>query len=448
VGIRTTVPRCDIVEPWQCAADVVADWFLLGLPPRDAIAQRPELRTMPASERAEVVRLAHTSLAMQRYLGFVVAGVEGLVPLAPHDRATVLVLTALVVRGELPAAAAGSLSTTRMHRAFDFTSSLERDHRLSAIEDAQLRFAIRHSLPDWLAAVFLREFGAEAEPIMAALNGPAPRTIRTNTLRVGSRDALVAALAAVGIVTHATQYAPLGLQIEGVADLFATSLYREGAFEQQDEASQLAVVATAPPPRGRVLDLCAGNGGKALGLSAVMGNRGEILATDVHEGRLQALRVRARRAGVSNLRSVTIGEDRWPADVEAFAAAADRILIDAPCSGIGSWRRRPEARWLLAEADLASLNRTQDRLLDRTAALLRPGARIVYATCSLLPQENEQRVDALLARRKDLERVRLSEVLGGAVAAPIADANGASLSLRPNQHGCDGFFAAILRKRR
>ena len=220
------------------------------------------------------------------------------------------------------------------------------------------------------------------------------------------------------------------------------------ALEQQDEASQLAVAATAPPPRGRVLDVCAGNGGKTLALAAAMQNRGELLATDVHAGRLQAMKVRARRAGVSNLRIAAIGEDQWPAEVEAFAATADRLLVDAPCSGTGAFRRRPEARWQLAASDLPSLQRTQDALLERAALLLRPGARIVYATCSLLAQENEARVAALLARHPELERVRLVEVLGASVASPIADGTGSSLSLRPDRHGCDGFFAAILRKRR
>lgn len=438
------------MEAWQWAVEVVADWFLQGLSPRDAIAQRPELRELPGAARAQVSALSHTAVAMQRYLAFAAAGLDGLATWAPLDRATVLVLTVQMVREELPVAMAEKLSGTTMRRPFDFSAVLGRDQRLLQIEDAQLRFAIRHSLPEWLAAAFLREFEreAEAEAVAVALNEPAPRTLRANLLRVSSREALANSLAAQGIPTRAARYAAHGLHVEGVADLFACAAYREGAFEQQDEASQLAVAATAPPPRGRVLDLCAGNGGKTLGLSAAMQNRGEIFATDVHDGRLQALKVRARRAGVSNLRAMAIGEDRWPAEVEAFAAAADRVLVDAPCSGVGSFRRRPEARWKLAEADLLSLQRTQDGLLDRVATLLRPGARIIYATCSLLRRENEARVEALLARRSDLERVRLAEVLGAAAAGPIADAMGSSLSLRPDRHGCDGFFAAILRKRR
>jgi 16S rRNA (cytosine967-C5)-methyltransferase len=436
------------VDTWQWAAEVVADWLLQGISPRDAMAQRGELRELPGEVRALVSTWSHEAIAMQRLLAFAAAGTAGLASLAPHERATVLVLTARVVHGELSAMVAGNLSATRLRRPFSFAEVASWQARLLAIEDPELRFAIRHSLPDWLATAFLQEFGLDAEVVASALNLPAPRTLRANLLRVGSRDVLASQLANHGITTRPTRYAAHGLHAEGTADLFATAPYREGALEQQDEASQLAVAATAPPPRGRVLDVCAGNGGKTLALAAAMQNRGELLATDVHAGRLQAMKVRARRAGVSNLRITAIGEDQWPAEVEAFAATADRLLVDAPCSGTGAFRRRPEARWQLAASDLPSLQRTQDALLERAALLLRPGARIVYATCSLLAQENEARVAALLARHPELERVRLVEVLGASVASPIADGNGSSLSLRPDRHGCDGFFAAILRKRR
>jgi 16S rRNA (cytosine967-C5)-methyltransferase len=137
-----------------------------------------------------------------------------------------------------------------------------------------------------------------------------------------------------------------------------------------------------------------------------------------------------------------------PSAVAAFAGHADRILVDAPCSGTGSWRRRPEARWALAADGLEALVATQDRLLAQAASWLRPGARLVYATCSLLRQENEARVDALLAADPGLERVRLVEILGGVAARPIADATGTNLSLRPDRHGTDGFFAAVLRRKR
>lgn len=172
------------------------------------------------------------------------------------------------------------------------------------------------------------------------------------------------------------------------------------------------------------------------------------MATDVHRGRVDELRQRSARAGAHNLDVQAIGEHDAPPAVAAFAEHADRILVDAPCSGTGSWRRRPEARWQLRAEDLATLCDTQDRLLDRAASWLRPGARLVYATCSLLAEENEARVEALCTRFPELQRVRLVEVLGSEMARPIADASGTFLSLRPDRHGCDGLFAAILRRPR
>ena len=159
---------------------------------------------------------------------------------------------------------------------------------------------------------------------------------------------------------------------------------------------------------------------------------------------------RAARAGADNVRPQLLGRDGADvfAPVDAFARRCDRILVDAPCSGTGSWRRRPQARAAVQEADLDELVRTQRRLLEQAAAWLQPGARLVYATCSLLRDENEAQVQWLRERCPELEVVRLAEVLGGAVASPITDATGTFLQLRPDLHGCDGFFAAVLRRPR
>jgi 16S rRNA (cytosine967-C5)-methyltransferase len=434
-------------ETWQRVADVVADWFLRRLPPREAIAERRELRALGTAERSEIARRCQTIVAQQRRLEFAVRGAAGLADLAPHRRAAALVMAHLVDTQELLAATA-----TRFLAPFapgvDLAAMLDAGPRIAAVADGDQQFGIRHSMPDWLAAAFRAELGADAERLAAALAEPAPRTIRANTLRIASRDELQATLAAAGVPARATAHAPHGLHVDGDADLFATAAYAAGMFEQQDEGSQLAALATAVPPGGTVLDVCAGSGGKTLALAAALRNRGEVLATDVHEGRLEALRQRARRAGAHNVRALPVGEQQWGEAVATFAARADRILLDAPCSGVGSWRRHPEARWSLGEGDLAALRRTQDTLLDRAAAALRPGARLVYATCSLFPSENEARVAALLQRRPGLETVRLAEILGGAVARPIADATGTFLVLRPDQHGCDGFFAAVLRLQR
>lgn len=404
----------------------------------------PGLRGASGGERAAVARASALAIAGMRRLEFVLGGHRGLGELPARERAQTLVLAAAVEQGELPPEdAALRLGRSRV----DFAALRHGAERIAATVDPVLRFGRRHSVPDWFAARALAQFGGEAEVVAAALAAPAPRTLRANLLRVAGRAELGAELAAAGITTTPGRFAATALHVGGDADLFATAAFRRGAFEQQDEASQLVAAVVAPPPGGKVLDLCAGNGGKSLALAAALRNRGVVAAADVHEGRLRALRERARRAGATNLAIHSMPSGEWPDAVRRFAARADRILVDAPCSGTGSWRRRPEARWSLDEAALGDLQRTQDELLARAAEALRPGARLVYATCSLLADENERRIDALRTAHPELEVVRIAEILGGAVAAPIADATGTFLSLRPDRHGCDGFFGAVLRRR-
>ncbi|MBL8726978.1 MAG: RsmB/NOP family class I SAM-dependent RNA methyltransferase [Planctomycetes bacterium] len=439
----------DLEAAWRPAADAVAAWLATGRAPRDAIAADAALRRQPATVRAAAIRLARDAVAGRRRLEWLLGCAAGSPQATPLHRAAALVLARQVELGALaPTAAAARLPGPARGGTVDFAAVLRPERRFATIEDPALGFAVRHSLPDWAAVALRTQFGAEAAAVATALGGEPPRTLRANTLRVASRDELARALAAEGVVTRPAPYAPQALHVEGDADLFATASYARGAFEQQDVASQLAAWVVAPPPAGKVWDLCAGVGGKTLALAAQLQNRGEVLATDVQLHRLAALRERARRAGADNVRALPIDPAAPGAEVAAFARRADRILVDAPCSGTGSWRRRPEGRWLLGPSDLAALTAMQDALLDRAAGLLRPGARLIYATCSLLAGENEARVAALRVRRPDLEVVRLAEILGAAAARPIADATGTFLSLRPDRHGCDGFFAAVLRRPR
>lgn len=409
------------------ATALVAVYLQRRTPPREALARDGRFRGLPAAARAAAARLANAVIGQWRWLAFELGWPErGAVLPEPGEAAALVDAVLRPVPSRRAAAQA----------------------RCAGLADPVHRLAVRHALPDALAARFLGDYGSAADTVLAALAEPAPRTLRANLLRVADREALAAELAAAGVETAPTRHSPWGLVVLGDADLFAMGAYRRGAFEQQDEASQLAALAVAPPPRGRVLDLCAGNGGKTLALCAQLGNRGEVLATDVSAPRLAALRERAARAGVANLRTVQIGADAVPEDVVAFARRADRILIDAPCTGSGSWRRRPEARWQVDAGGVAELLATQQRLLQRAAGWLGPGARLVYATCSLFGDENETQVAALLGMTAGLERVRLAEVLGGAAAAEVADASGTILTLRPDRHGCDGFYAAILRRPR
>ncbi|MBL8753998.1 MAG: RsmB/NOP family class I SAM-dependent RNA methyltransferase [Planctomycetes bacterium] len=413
------------------------------------MAVHERLSRAPATARARVSSLANAAVAQAIRSEFLLAGDDGFRNLPAVACAEALVLAVAVANGDWHEADAMA-AFAALHRrslAFENMAPDRAAAALATIVDPTERIAREYALPRWFAESLRREYGDAAVPIAAALLAPPPRTLRANLLRVHDRDRLARELGAEGVRTRPASYAATALHVDGDVDLFATAAFRRGAFEQQDEASQLAVAAVAPPPGGKVLDVCAGAGGKALGIAALLQNRGTVLAADVHAGRLQSLVERKARAGADNVQVAAVGEREWPAEVQAFAAVADRILVDAPCSGTGSWRRRPEARHAMRPDRLAALQATQDDLLTRAAALLRPGARLCYATCSLLADENERRIEALRARDPSLEPVRLVEILGGAVARPIADATGTFLSLRPDTHGCDGFFLAVLRRR-
>jgi 16S rRNA (cytosine967-C5)-methyltransferase len=195
-----------------------------------------------------------------------------------------------------------------------------------------------------------------------------------------------------------------------------------------------------------VVDYCAGAGGKTLALAAAMANKGRIIACDVHAGKIAELRKRARRNRVTTVQAIDLAGG-WPAQLAALEGKADRVLVDAPCTGIGALRRNPEARWRLAPADLARLPREQLAIAEQALRLVAPGGRLVYATCTLLRAENQAIIDALLARHRDLEPVMAKEVWGKERAAALTDPTGTHLMLRPDRHGTDGFFAAVLRRR-
>lgn len=399
------------------------------------MASMPELRPASGDELAQIVRLATRVIGAQRRLQFALGNDRSRLS---SGRSRDLVVASLVEAGH-----------SRPPDLDYLPSAEEMQNRLQAIADPKERFAVSHSIPDWLVAPLREAFGDDVDAVLQALGQAAPRTLRVNTLRSGSREQLLDRLAEEGIDAVPGRYASTAVHVTGHADLFQTEAFLDGCFEQQDEASQLAILATAPPPGGKVLDLCCGSGGKTLGLASMLSNRGVILASDIHEARIRDLQKRLPRTGAHNVQPLHVdGSKRAEQTLTQFARHADRILIDAPCTGTGSWRRRPQARWNIDAAGFAAMQQTQQELLLRAADWLRPGARLVYATCSLLPAENERQVEWLCQQRPELEQVRLVEILGGTVARPICDGSGTWLSVRPDQHGCDGFFVAVLRRRR
>lgn len=316
--------------------------------------------------------------------------------------------------------------------------------RAASIADPIERFGVEHSLPAPLAARLLQGDIPDPTALASALLEAPPLTARAN----GDRAALVRALSDAGIQSSPGRWSDRALHLELEGSVYQTEAFQGGLFELQDEGSQLIAELVAPPPGGVVLDLCAGAGGKTLAIAALLGGKGRVIATDVHPRKLEELGRRARRAGLHNIQTAAIEGEQLPELVSRLSGTIDRVLVDAPCTGLGVLRRNPEAKHRYDPAALRELAAVQARLLAQATRLLGPGARVIYATCSFLPEENQAQVDAALAAQAELELVSPKEIWGRARAEPLLSEDQRFLALRPDRHGTDAFFAAVLRRRR
>ena len=305
----------------------------------------------------------------------------------------------------------------------------------------------RLNLPDWALPGYRARFGEELPEAAAAMDGGAPLDLRANLLRA-TREEAAAALAAEGIATEPMAFSPWGLRIPDRRPILASRAFTEGLIEIQDEGSQLIALLTGARPGMRVADYCAGAAGKTLAVAAMMGNRGRIIACDVSAVRLDGAAKRLRRAGVDNAeRHLLAPGDRW---LKRRAGQFDCVLVDAPCTGSGTWRRNPDARTRTGARDLEELITKQRAILESVAGLVRPGGRLVYATCSVLPEEDGLQVENFLSRHAEYEAVPLADAWAEAfapAAPPPPPGAGPWMELAPHRQGTDGFFAAVLRRR-
>jgi 16S rRNA (cytosine967-C5)-methyltransferase len=303
--------------------------------------------------------------------------------------------------------------------------------------------AAANEIPEWLEPHLQSVFGKGLEREMGALNAPAPTDLRVNLLKT-DRDTARRALADEGVAVEPTPLSPIGLRLHGRVPLGNLGAFKEGLVEVQDESSQIAALLADARPGMRVVDFCAGAGGKALALAAGMANRGKLIACEVSSWRLERSARRLRRAGVDNVerRALSGERDKW---VKKHAGSFDRVLVDAPCLGTGTWRRNPDAKWRMRPEDLAELVERQQQILRSAARLVRPGGRLIYATCSLLREEDEMQAEAFLAAEPGFSVYPAAgaweETIGG--ASPAGDDY---LRLTPARHGTDGFFVAIFER--
>jgi 16S rRNA (cytosine967-C5)-methyltransferase len=315
--------------------------------------------------------------------------------------------------------------------------------RIKEVDRSLLPGPIRANLPQWLFDKLVNQFGeAEALELAAVLNTPAPLDLRVNSIKAG-RDEVIAKLAEAPIVAEPMPYAPLGLRVLKKPALQNLPLFKEGAIEVQDEGSQVLSQIVGARRGEMVVDFCAGAGGKTLALGAMMRNTGRLYAFDVSEKRLNKLKPRMARSGLSNIQSVLIAHER-DVKVKRLAGKVDRVLVDAPCSGLGTLRRNPDVKWRQKPDAVAEMQEKQAAILDGAARLVKGGGRLVYATCSLLNEENDFIVEQFLESHPDFELVPMNKVLAEQKIDLEMDKY---LKLLPHKHQTDGFFAAVLERK-
>jgi 16S rRNA (cytosine967-C5)-methyltransferase len=322
------------------------------------------------------------------------------------------------------------------------------------LETAILKDAPAHvagDFPEWIEPSLQRLFKDDLVPEMQALTSRAPLDLRVNTLKVSSREEAHDALPHLGAIE--TPHSPLGLRIMPSEDGRGPAVQSEPEFikgwiEIQDEGSQLAALLSAVKPGEQVVDLCAGGGGKTLALAAMMENHGQIYATDGDARRLAPIHDRLTRAGVRN---VQVRTPRGGADaVTDLNGKIDCVLVDAPCTGVGTWRRNPDAKWRLRPGSLEVRRKEQAIVLDRAASLVKPGGRIVYITCSILPEENDEALEGLLQRDSGFEVVKPQDLLTSPGLSNLSSSvrfTDKGLQLSPLRTGTDGFFVSCLKRR-
>jgi 16S rRNA (cytosine967-C5)-methyltransferase len=312
-------------------------------------------------------------------------------------------------------------------------------------ENETMPVTARHNFPDWMHQPLLDVFGDDFDAELTALNKEAPIDLRVNTLTCPSRSDLIFALDQAGYTAMPTPHSPLGVRLTKRIAAFGTQAFKDGWFEMQDEGSQIAALLIEAKAGQKVIDFCAGAGGKTLAIAASMQNKGRILALDVHEGRLKELKKRLKRAKIDNVTTKAIAHET-DKQLKRHHQTADWVLVDAPCSGSGTWRRNPDLKWRMTPDDIDELQLLQRRILAAASKLVKPGGKMVYVTCSLFADENEAQLTQFLMDYPEFRLVRPAKLWDSLCKELPDDAKSTVIRLSPYQHQTDGFFAAIMQR--
>jgi len=323
----------------------------------------------------------------------------------------------------------------------DFTQFVQwiQEHKSldSIAADEITRLGVKYSFQDWMVREWREQLGEETEALLQAFNTPAPTTLRVNLLKT-TREECQKRLDAEGIETSPTRFSPAGLAARKRFNIQSSQAFKDGLFEVQDEGSQIVSLLAAPKPGDVVIDACAGAGGKSLHMSEMMKNEGEIIAVDVEETRLLKLRERAKRAGVQCVKTFHLDK----LHPKNLFGKADLVLIDAPCSGVGTIRRNPGLKWSIMELLVSHYSEKQKDLLEYNSKFVKTGGRLVYATCSLFRRENEYVIQGFLSAHPHFASLKPTEIMESLGLTSEGD----FVKLFPHSHGTDGFFVAVLKR--
>lgn len=389
-------------------------------------------RDLGNKERAFIAESVYGVIRRLRYLSTITANAED----DPDDARKLILAWLLRVQGR----SLRDLDSMLNEQQKEWAISI----KAKSTEDLPL--AVQADVRDWLWEKLVKQYGEEeALNICRSMFEQATLDLRVNTIK-GTPEEVLAKMLAENInnenVMTAMPYSPIGIRMPNRLGISKHVLFTEGKIEVQDEGSQILSYLVAPKRGQMVADLCAGAGGKTLALGALMRNTGRLYAFDVSEKRLNNLGKRLKRSGLSNLHAQVIHNEN-DLKLKRLNGKFDRVLVDAPCSGLGTLRRNPDLKWRQTEQDVIELNKKQTNILARAAKLTKAGGRLVYATCSLLEEENESVAEAFLASHPDFSLVPANEVLA---QQQIKLDTGKYLNLLPHLHGTDGFFAAVFER--
>ena len=418
-------PGARMASAMEALEEMETNWAEGGRAPADAVLNQffRQRRFIGSKDRGEVSRVVYAVLRNEAALNWQLD--QGGLPSDPRGRvlAEAVLLGGIGLKDMKALCDGQAYSPPRLSEPELGWIKQQADQPLLA--DA-MPSAVRHHFPEWLMPRLETVFGDQLPDAMAALNEEASVDLRVNTLK-SSRDEVLKTLQDAGLEPEPTPHSALGVRLHKRGALFATEAFRAGWFEMQDEGSQLVAALVQAKPGDKGVDFCAGAGGKTLALSAQMENRGRILAWDTAGKRLGQMKPRLGRAGVSNVQARVLKSERDNM-VKRHLDSADWVLLDVPCTGTGTWRRSPDLRRRTTPEALAEVQTHQRAILESAARLVKPDGRLIYATCSILPEENEQQIEAFLNAHESFKRID------------------EDLRLYPHTHGTDGFYGSVLQK--